>query len=70
MHVLAICISILLSWYNNTFHTVDAIGLFYMLLLLSLLGLLLGLLLQILCLLVLPKPFLLCDGVKDSGAFL
>lgn len=69
MHALAIHISSLLPRHNNRLHTVDAIGLFSVLLLLNLLGLLLGLLLQILCLLELPKPFLLCDGVQDVGAF-
>ena len=68
MHVLAFCVSIHSSWYQNVLHTIDAIRLFSMLLQLTLLGLLMGLLLQILCLLV-PESLLFLDGVQDVGAF-
>ncbi len=68
VRALVFSISIYSSWYHDMLHTIDAVGLFRMLMQLTLLSLFLGLLLQIFCLLV-PEPLLFLDGVQDVGAF-
>lgn len=60
---------VFIRWQDNVSHTVDAINLFGVLLLLTLVGLLLSLLLQVLRLLVLFKSLLFLDGLENVVAF-
>ena len=64
MDVLVCCVSIYPWELKDMLHTIDAICLSSMLLLLKMLGLLLGLLLQVLDLLC-PKILLFFDCLKD-----